>query len=611
MGLSTSITTALSGLSVAQAGLDVVSRNIANAGTPGYNRQALVQGDTGSGTSWSARVETVQRAFDQALQAQANLEGGRSGYTSVMADFLSRLDLQLGKPGEPNSLDSAFSRFENGLNNLTTSPDDFATRATFMADATSIVDTLNYLSRTVQAMRGDTEARIAADVGDLNRMLPALANVNLQLADGTIKDAGRASYLDERDRLISEISQIVDVRVSFDGNGAALVQTQSGLGLVDALPTRFEFEASGALAATITREAGNIGTLRATTDAGLNIDILANNVLQSGRLAGLFELRDEVLVTVQAQLDEIAAALAQAMSSVTSEGTAVSEAGGDGFEIDLSALQPGNSFALNYVEGGTPVSVNVVRIDDASKLPLDSVDANGLRTIGLDFSGGIGGVASALQTALGPGLAITSPSGSMLKILDDGVAGTTDVSALSASATVSGAQGAGLGLNLFIDEANGKFTNSVDGQPQKQGFAGRIRINSAIVADNSLLVQFDANTPLGDASRPNFLLDQLRDLEFSVGGETRFGANGYASTGNVRSIIQQTLNYQGNTIATAEANRSSQNLIMDAIDQRVKSATGVDVDAEMARLMALQTAYAANARVVTIAKELMNALLAI
>ncbi|NOZ32648.1 MAG: flagellar hook-associated protein FlgK [Alphaproteobacteria bacterium] len=609
--MSTSITTALSGLSAAQAGLEVVSRNVANAGTPGYNKQSLALVDTGSGSNWSARVQGVQRAFDQALQSQVNLESGRAGYTSVMADFLSRLDLQLGRPGEPNSLDSVFSRFENGLNNLTASPDDYATRATFMADATSIVGTLNYLSDAIQTLRGDAEARIASDVSDLNRMLPALADINAQLADSTIRDAGKAALLDERDRLIGEVGQIVDIRVSYDGNGAALVQTQSGLGLVDALPTRFEFARSGGLAATISQEAGNIGTLRATTAAGMDIDILANNVLQSGRLAGLFELRDEVLVTAQAQIDEVAAGLAQAMSSVSVPGTAVSQPGGDGFEIDLSGVQPGNSFLLNYVENGNPVSVNVVRVDDPAKLPMDMVDANGVRTIGLDFSGGVGAVATALQTALGPGLAITNPSGAMLEVLDDGLAGTTDVSALSASVTSTVAQGAGMGLNLFIDEANGAFTNSLDGQTQKLGFASRIRINSAIVADNALLVQFDAGTSLGDATRPNYLLDQLRGLKFDVDGATGFSATGYGSSGNVLSIIQNTLNYQGNSIAAAEANQSSQSLIMDAIGERVSSATGVNVDEEMARLMELQTAYAANARVVTIVKELMAALMAL
>ena len=38
---------------------------------------------------------------------------------------------------------------------------------------------------------------------------------------------------------------------------------------------------------------------------------------------------------------------------------------------------------------------------------------------------------------------------------------------------------------------------------------------------------------------------------------------------------------------------------------------GVDVDEEMARLMELQAAYAANARVITIVQELLDTLMAI
>ena len=41
MGLTTSLTNAVSGLRVNQDSLDILSRNIANAGTPGYHRKSL------------------------------------------------------------------------------------------------------------------------------------------------------------------------------------------------------------------------------------------------------------------------------------------------------------------------------------------------------------------------------------------------------------------------------------------------------------------------------------------------------------------------------------------------------------------------------------------
>ena len=48
MGLSASLTNALSGMGTGQASLEILSRNVANAGTPGYHRQSLSVIDTTS-----------------------------------------------------------------------------------------------------------------------------------------------------------------------------------------------------------------------------------------------------------------------------------------------------------------------------------------------------------------------------------------------------------------------------------------------------------------------------------------------------------------------------------------------------------------------------------
>jgi flagellar hook-associated protein 1 FlgK len=48
---------------------------------------------------------------------------------------------------------------------------------------------------------------------------------------------------------------------------------------------------------------------------------------------------------------------------------------------------------------------------------------------------------------------------------------------------------------------------------------------------------------------------------------------------------------------------------MDALNSRMDSEYGVNVDDEMARLMELQNAYAANARVIAVVQDLLNRLM--
>src|SRR5690606_26432805 len=97
------------------------------------------------------------------------------------------------------------------------------------------------------------------------------------------------------------------------------------------------------------------------------IDLVQQNVVQSGRLGALINLRDDTLVKAQDQLDEIAAGLAQALSTVSTPGTAASSGQQNGFSLDLGGIGDGNDFTLDYSVGGTNHTLKVVRVDDPAK----------------------------------------------------------------------------------------------------------------------------------------------------------------------------------------------------------------------------------------------------
>ena len=82
-------------------------------------------------------------------------------------------------------------------------------------------------------------------------------------------------------------------------------------------------------------------------------------------------------------------------------------------------------------------------------------------------------------------------------------------------------------------------------------------------------------------------------------------------TGNAQNMISQMMNYQGNSVTTAKGLQQTANLTLDSVTQRMDSEYGVNIDEEMARLMELQNAYAASARIVSIVQELIDSLMRI
>lgn len=613
MGLSVTLANALSGMRIGQSSLDVLSHNVANAGTPGYHKRTVSVIDTLGVNSTYAREGKLTRAFNQSLQSHYTRAVSDSSFSSVQASYLDRVQVLFGKPGTTGSLDSVFSEFEASLTSLSTSPDNFATRAETVQKAQVMAETLNRYTSDIQSLRREIESKLATAVDDINTQLSSLEKINNRLIDKGIDPASRATLLDQRDRLVSSLSQQLDLRVSYRSDDTVALMTRSGVGVLDGRASVLSFESAGTLSALSQFDRDDtlngVGKLTMRTSSGMAIDLVKQNVLTSGELAGLVELRDNQLVQAQDQLDSIAASLALAMSTEVTAGTQVTSGAQSGYEVDIGGLLNGNEFNFTYLENGIEKSVRVMRVDDASKLPLDYKDANGARVIGLDFSAGPAVVASRVQQALGTGLTISNPSGSVIRVLDDGASNSTSMLSVEARATSTALQGGGTALPLFVDYNGTPFTGALDGVGQTRGFAGRISVNTDIAQDPELLVQYEVGGSLGDAKRVNDLLDHLNEMRFAGGqGSVRNGA-AFRLAGTVGDFISQTINYQGNAASSAIADRDTQQLTLDALGERLEADYGVDVDEEMARLMELQNAFAANARVMSIAQELIQSLL--
>lgn len=616
MGLSVALSNALSGMQTNQSGLEVVSRNVANAGTAGYHKQSLSLTEENSGAASSHAIMTgITRAFDAALQKAYTGQVADSSYADVMATFMKRVDSFLGTPGSTNALDTQYAAFMDSLQQLTVSPDDHAARAEVVSAARGMVDTLNTLSNSIQSLRQETESQISQQVTSLNGDLDSLAKVNQKLQNLSIDDSSRAALLDQRDRLIGSVSETIDVRTIYRQNGSVSLITRSGMTLVDQAASKFTFQPAGSISAKSAYSSdpaqNTVGTLTVTTPSALKLDLVAQGILQSGSLGALVDLRDTTLVDVQNQLDEVAAGMASAVSTNRVDGVAATVGAATGFDVDLTNLQPGNSFSFTYSDAGVDKTVKVIRVDDPAKLPMDYTDNNGVRVVGVDFSGGVGAAATNLNGLFSPKLAISNPSGNVLQVLDDGATATTDVKSLTAQVTSPASQDAGLGLNLFTDLGNKAFTGSLDGLGQKLGFAQRIGVNADVLQNNKLLVQYQTGGSLGDPARAQAMKDALSNTVFEGSTKARFAGANFRLEGNVGQMVSQMLNFQSGRISATKGEQDAQKLSLNIIEGQKDAKYAVNVDEEMSRLMELQNAYAASARVISTVQKLLDALMQI
>src|SRR5581483_7119973 len=178
-------------------------------------------------------------------------------------------------------------------------------------------------------------------------------------------------------------------------------------------------------------------------------------VVSSGQIAADLKLRDQTLVQAQNQVDQLAATMSSALSDKTTAGTPVSGPPA-GFDIDLAGAQPGNTVNITYTDStNTQRQVTLVNVTDPTALPLQNATNANPMQIGVNFSGGMGAIASALNTAL-PGSHLSfSPApfpatATTLRVTDDN-SGLVKVTAASSSKTVSSLTSGGPQLPLFTD----------------------------------------------------------------------------------------------------------------------------------------------------------------
>jgi len=144
---------------------------------------------------------------------------------------------------------------------------------------------------------------------------------------------------------------------------------------------------------------------------------------------------------------------------------------------------------------------------------------------------------------------------------------------------------------------------------ESRGLAARIAVNPSIVADPSSLIVYQAGTPAGDSTRPDFILQQLTNASLTFSPNTGIGTVSAPFTGSLTTYLRQVISQQGEAASSADNLKQGQDVVLNSLQQRFNDVSGVNVDQEMANLLSLQNSYAANARVMSAVKDMLDALI--
>ena len=219
--------------------------------------------------------------------------------------------------------------------------------------------------------------------------------------------------------------------------------------------------------------------------------------------------------------------------------------------------------------------ITIVRVDDPSVLPLPATrDAESERQGGrrrLLRRHGVGRSRRSAARSDAPACSSPIRAGTTLRVLDDGAGGKVNVDALSTTTTVTSLTGGSASCRSSSTAGSPIRARSRRSAVRASGFAGRITVNAALLADPSQArglsdLAADGGRRCDAAELPSRSADQRRSS--TLRRRPASAPSRRRSRGSLQSYIRQMISQQGEAAATADSLRQGQEVVVNTLQQR-------------------------------------------
>lgn len=377
-GLSSLLNTARDALTAQAYGVTVTGQNITNVNTPGYTRRDVILEPRalGSDSYGGVQVRGLRQIADTVLDRQQLITLGNKFSASTHDSELAGVEATFNDAdgaGLGNQLDRLFASFGQ----LAVNPNDTTVRDQVLQSADDFASRVRSIGDDLASTRDQLLSKAKQIASDVSERARAIAELNRKIQVEEVQGHDAADLKDQRNKVLLDLAQMVDVKTTIDGNGGVLVHS-SGTTLV---------------------EGGNARSLSVGLDSNGAIEVLAHSgndpgqdvtrFLSGGSLAGVKETRDVDVFAVAKKFDQFVFDTANAINAQHMQG--FGQDGVNGRKIfDVFATSTGAARGLTV---STDVAGNPQALAAAGalgSLPGDADNATKLAALG-DSAIGTGG----------------------------------------------------------------------------------------------------------------------------------------------------------------------------------------------------------------------------
>ena len=565
------------------------------------------------------QISTIKRIYDSLLVGQLRTSLTGQARFAALNTMAGRIDSLLANAD--TGLNTGLQSFFNTIQDVANDPAGIPIRQALLGEADGMASRFRSMDRRLDELEVEVNDRLKLAVDDINRLATEIADVNNRIAIAGVSTTPN-DLLDQRDRLVLEMSGLVEVNTIVQDDGAMNVFIGSGQALV--LGTNVQrlgvrgSEFDPARVSVVYQGAAGATPL--------------DTQLSGGTLGGLLEFRSRMLDSSRQSLGQTAVAFVNQFNSQHAAGMDLrGNLGADFFAIDppsirYSSNNSGSGTATasvsdlgaytgaDYILEFDGAAYSLMRADTGQAIALSGTGSAADPFVAAGISIEVGGAPAAgdrimIRTGHDAASSITNlitdpreialaaPTRSQSSLANVGDA------VISAPRVVDSADPAL--LTSAIIEFTGPNTYSINGAGSFAYVAGdpiivngsSVTISGAAVAGDQFTLEANYGAS-GDNSNALLLAD-LQSLGVLDGGAIGIGES-----------YSQLVASVGGTTHQIQAGLSAQNVVLSNAENAVLSTSAVNLDEEAANLIRFQQAYQAAAQVVNITKTLFDSLLA-
>ncbi|HZN32835.1 MAG TPA: flagellar hook-associated protein FlgK [Pirellulaceae bacterium] len=562
MTLLGTIQNANNALIAAQLGLQVAGNNIANANTPGYIRQRLVQSPAPLqkvGTlllGLGVQVDGVQQVIDKFLAERLRNATSDLAAGEAQANTYAQLESLINELGD-NDLSTALTSFFGSLHDVLNQPESAAVRNVAVQEGRALAEQIRRLDQQVRTAHQDVNQQIAGMANEINDLLAEIADLNLKIVSaegGTVSPSDAVGLRDQREIALAKLAEITDIRSIEQPTGDVTVFSGG------------EFLVNLGIHRTI--------EVVHSADDGLGIaelqiqDIGYPLTAGGGKLSGLMTSRDTILRGFLDGLDQFTRTLTFEFNKVFSGGQGLSGYSSLTSEFGVSnAALALDQAGLEFTPENGQFQIQVTNSQTGVTRTFDiRVDLNG---VGTETT--LNDLAAQLDAADGISASVTADG--ELQITADAPEIT-----FAFAADTSGALAA-LGINTFFSGSG----------------ASTIGISQVLRSDPKKLAMSSGGVA-ADTKNGLVLANLITEPLASRNGES------------LATLYDRLTNDVAQNAQTTRGATDGFRVFQQALEAQHQAISGVNLDEEAVRMIALQRVFQASARVIKTVDEMLEIL---